>query len=122
MSRVIADACAAPLTFATFPHAGHGMSFLADPERYKELTALQADILSNALRYVRPGGRVMYSTCTLNRDENEKIVKQILSNNHGSLSIIELDTLLPYNGKVGFFYGIIEKNDLHTDRTETVSK
>jgi len=37
MSRRIADACGAPLTFATFPHAGHGMSFLADPERYKAL-------------------------------------------------------------------------------------
>ena len=81
-----------------------------DTSRYKDLTELQGKILGNALRYVKPGGRVMYSTCTLNRDENEFLVKDILSKNHGSLSIIELVTLLPYNGKVGFFYGIIEKN------------
>lgn len=37
----------------------------------KELAKIQREILDNAARYVRPGGRLIYSTCTLDRAENE---------------------------------------------------
>ena len=80
-----------------------------DPESYGELTEIQKSILDNAFAYVKPGGRVEYSTCTLNKNENEKVVKEILSKKGSSARIIEMETLLPYNGKVGFFYSIIEK-------------
>ena len=89
-----------------------------DPAEYPELIRIQKSILSNALAYVRPGGRVEYSTCTLNREENEKVVKHILSKTGSSARIIEMQTLLPYNGKVGFFYSIIEKT-AHKHITET---
>ena len=81
-----------------------------DPERYPELIRIQKSILANAFAYVRPGGRVEYSTCTLNKNENEKVVKDMLSKAGSSARIIEMVTLLPYNGKVGFFYSIIGKN------------
>ena len=74
-----------------------------------ELIRIQRRILQNAFAYVRPGGRVEYSTCTLNKNENEKVVKDMLSKAGSSARIIEMETLLPYNGKVGFFYSIIEK-------------
>ena len=80
-----------------------------DPEQYGELISVQERILSNAFEYVKPGGRVEYSTCTLNKNENEKVVKDMLSKKGSSARIIEMETLLPYNGKVGFFYSIIEK-------------
>ncbi|MDY3051819.1 MAG: 16S rRNA (cytosine(967)-C(5))-methyltransferase RsmB [Ndongobacter sp.] len=35
------------------------------------LAELQRSILTNAIRYVRPGGRLVYSTCTLTKEENE---------------------------------------------------
>ncbi len=44
------------------------------PERARELSALQAEILAAAARAVRPGGTVVYSTCTLNPAENEDVV------------------------------------------------
>lgn len=81
-----------------------------DPEKYLELTALQTRILANAVRYVKPGGRLCYSTCTLNKNENENVIKQLLSKADSSLRVIEMNTLLPYNGEVGFYYCIIEKN------------
>ncbi len=81
-----------------------------DPEKYPELTELQGRILANAVRYAKPGGRLCYSTCTLNKNENENVIKQLLSNTGSSLRIIEMNTLLPYNGEVGFYYCIIEKN------------
>ena len=39
-------------------------------EQEAELCVLQKKILQNAVRYVRPGGVLVFSTCTLNRDEN----------------------------------------------------
>ena len=37
-----------------------------------ELASLQREILSAASRYVKPGGTLLYSTCTVDRAENEK--------------------------------------------------
>ena len=39
MSREIAAACASPVRLETFPEAGHGLSYLADPERYGQVVA-----------------------------------------------------------------------------------
>ena len=39
-------------------------------EQEKELCILQKEILKNAVRYVKPGGVLIFSTCTLNKDEN----------------------------------------------------
>lgn len=46
----------------------------------EELVLLQRDILKNAVDYVKPGGCLMYSTCTVNPSENEKQVEWILHN------------------------------------------
>ena len=80
-----------------------------DPSRYDELISIQKEILANAIRYARPGGRLEYSTCTLNKNENEAVVKDVLSKACSSAGIVEMATIMPYNGKVGFFYTIIEK-------------
>jgi 16S rRNA (cytosine967-C5)-methyltransferase len=45
-----------------------------DPEPLKDLPQVQRAILDNAARYVRPGGVLVYSTCTLLRRENEDVV------------------------------------------------
>ena len=81
-----------------------------DPSQYDGLINIQKSILTNALRYLKPGGRLEYSTCTLNKNENEAVVKHVLSKESTSARIIEMTTLMPYNGKVGFYYCIIEKN------------
>lgn len=54
-----------------------------DAQPLEELPAIQLDILSNAARYVRPGGVLMYSTCTLLTRENEAVVRSFLANNSG---------------------------------------
>lgn len=50
-----------------------------DPSRVRARTALQADILRHAARMVRPGGRLVYATCTLLRAENEDVVDRFLA-------------------------------------------
>ena len=52
-----------------------------DPEPLAELPSIQMDILTNAARYVRPGGVLIYSTCTVLRRENEEIVAGFLKEN-----------------------------------------
>ncbi len=82
----------------------------ADPSQYDGLAEIQRSILTNAIKYLKPGGRLEYSTCTLNKNENEEVVKHVLSKEGTSARVIEMTTLMPYNGKVGFYYCIIEKN------------
>ena len=81
----------------------------ADPSGYSGLIKLQKQILGNAVRYLKKGGRLEYSTCTLNKSENEAVVKDVLSKEGSYIRIVEMATIMPYNGKVGFFYTIIEK-------------
>lgn len=49
-----------------------------DPVSMKELPELQLKILLQQAEYVRPGGVLMYSTCTLVRAENEGVVEAFL--------------------------------------------
>lgn len=50
------------------------------PEKQEELVKLQREILKVVHRYVKPGGRLVFSTCTINEKENEENVKWIVEN------------------------------------------
>ena len=53
----------------------------------------------------------MYSTCTLNKKENEKVVAEFLENND-NFELIEQKTIFPTkDGGDGFFYALMVKND-----------
>lgn len=70
------------------PCSGEGM-FRRHPETRDEWSPespagcakRQADILDEAAKLVRPGGRIVYSTCTLNREENEETVAAFCERN-----------------------------------------
>lgn len=49
-----------------------------DPKEMERLPDLQLKILCKQAQYVKPGGLVIYSTCTLVRDENEGVVEAFL--------------------------------------------
>ena len=69
---------------ADVPCSGFGIIRKKPDIRYKSLTeaaelpALQQKIINNAARYVKPGGLLLYSTCTLVRAENEAVVEEFL--------------------------------------------
>ena len=69
-----------------------------DPDSMQELPQLQLQILTNQARYVRPGGVLIYSTCTLVRKENEGVVEKFLKNNpQFTLEALPLPEGLPAN-------------------------
>ncbi|OQX95315.1 hypothetical protein B6I21_06030, partial [candidate division KSB1 bacterium 4572_119] len=51
------------------------------PAQINELTKIQFELLQNAGKLVKTGGVVVYSTCTIEPDENERIVEKFLKKN-----------------------------------------
>ena len=69
------------------PCSGYGV-IRGKPEiRYKPLSEasrlpeIQLDILRTACRYVKDGGVLVYSTCTVNNEENERVIEKFLGEN-----------------------------------------
>jgi len=92
------------------------------PSDIPELTAKQRSILSNASKLVKSGGRLFYSTCSLEKEENEQVVSWFLSQTsdfglHTSPFQLRFDTgdpfvkLLPHrHGTDGFFIACMARN------------
>ena len=78
------------------------------PEDFSELASLQKQILENAARYVKSGGTLIYSTCTLDPQENEEQVAGFLKN-HSDFSQVKQQTIIPDARHDGFFYSILHK-------------
>ena len=92
------------------------LKFKSKSSEFGELIEIQKRILRNAISYTKAGGIIEYSTCTLNKKENEEVIETVMKeSDEGLLRVLEMKTLMPYNCKVGFFYCIVEKN-LPNDR------
>ena len=51
-------------------------------ESFEELSVLQKEIADVVWEYVKPGGTLIYSTCTLRKEENEQMVQYLMENYH----------------------------------------
>lgn len=111
------------------PCSGFGVIQRKPEIRYKSLDSLrglpelQYNILRNASQHVKPGGLLVYSTCTLNPAENSDVAKKFLQENSGFEPInIEADvrrsiqepdymlTIMPFAvGSDGFFVAAFRK-------------
>ncbi len=86
------------LVMADLPCSGLGLSakksdvkYRVTPEDLLALQGLQREMLKNVSRYVKPGGILLYSTCTVHRGENEENVEWAIRN-----LPFTLDDLNPY--------------------------
>lgn len=76
----------ADIVLADLPCSGLGVigrkpdiKYQASPDKIRELAALQRQILGAVSQYVKPGGKLVYSTCTVSPEENERQREWILS-------------------------------------------
>ncbi len=69
-----------------------------DPKKMEDLPALQLEILRTQAKYVKSGGILLYSTCTLLRRENEEVVAEFLKENSDfTLQPLSLPEVFPEN-------------------------
>ena len=50
-------------------------------ENIEEIQKIQMQILENCSKYLKKGGSLIYSTCSILKEENEKILENFLKNN-----------------------------------------
>ncbi len=97
------------------PCSGSGVISRKPDIKYKsfsdilELGTIQSKILANGFEYLKKGGRLVYSTCSILRAENEDIINAFLANEPRA-KLISCKTYLPHiDGTDGFFTAVIEK-------------
>jgi 16S rRNA (cytosine967-C5)-methyltransferase len=74
--RVLADVpCSGTGTLARNPE----IKWRLCPDDLADLHARQVAILSSALAHVAPGGRMLYSTCSLEREEDEEVINEVMN-------------------------------------------
>lgn len=116
----VGDACvflpeyekAADKVLCDVPCSGFGIIGRKPEIRYKDIAIIdnllpvQYNILANAAKYVKSGGTLVYSTCTLSRAENEGVCEKFLGNN-AEFRKISFNTIIPTeNGGDGFFFAV----------------
>lgn len=89
----------------------------------REIIPIQREIMENAWQYLRSGGIMVYSTCTLNKEENEENIDWFLSS-HNDCSVKKIFignqdnliynkngslTIMPNENMDGFFIAKLEK-------------
>ena len=105
----------ADLVLADVPCSGLGVIRRKPEMKYRdefdfdELVEIQKGILETGSSYLKPGGRLIYSTCTINPRENELMVKDFLKRHEEFISEKEVK-LSPFdNGYDGFYMNKLKK-------------
>lgn len=69
------------------------------PWTFKEMAAQQELILENLLPLLKPGGTMVYSTCSVDREENEDVITAFRAT-HRHLKLVESEATLPWKDHV----------------------
>lgn len=101
------------------PCSGLGVIRRKPEIRYKplgfidNLPQLQYNIFVNAAKYVKIGGEIVYSTCTLHRAENDAVCDRFLQSHPSFTALEPYRTLLPQrDGTDGFFFARFRRTSL----------
>lgn len=104
--RVLVDApCSGTGTLRRSPEIRWRLS----DDDIPSLAAGQKQFLHNAAEVLRPAGRLVYSTCSVEREENEEVIAQFLST-HGEFRQVKTVRTFPHReGTDGFFMCVLER-------------
>lgn len=106
----------ADVVIADLPCSGLGImgrkndiKYRVTEEQIESLVELQHTILQNACRYVKAGGTLLYSTCTITKEENTLQVERFLKE-HPEYTLKEQRQFLQgINACDGFYYAVLHK-------------
>ena len=73
-----------------------------------ELVSIQEEILDNLSKYVKIGGYLVYSTCTINKNENELQIKKFIKK-YDNFEVLEEVQYLPSNLGDGFYISKLQR-------------
>ncbi|MAP54978.1 methyltransferase domain-containing protein [Altibacter sp.] len=84
-----------------------------DPEFLEQIKKNQAEILDSYSRMVRPGGELLYATCSILPSENDAQIKAFLKRDEGKeFSLVKDKKIWPSeSGFDGFYMALLKKND-----------
>ncbi len=98
------------------PCSGLGVIRRKPDIKYKDFTEfdslceIQSKILNNAVKYLKKGGKILYSTCTLRKKENDDIVNNFLEKNKDFVCEYS-HTFMPHtDGTDGFYCALLVNN------------
>jgi 16S rRNA (cytosine967-C5)-methyltransferase len=83
-----------PCTGLGILHRNPESKWRRKPEDILRLQRLQRDLLENVAVWLKPGGVLVYSTCTMTREENDQVVDVFL-NRHPDFTLEDLGAVLP---------------------------
>ena len=83
------------------------IKFHIKPENLDELQNIGYEILNNCSKLLKEDGQILYSTCTINRKENEKQIEKFTKNNP-EFKIIEEKTIIESYGDL-FYYCLLSR-------------
>lgn len=99
------------------PCSGLGVARRKPEIKYKERTEemellpkKQLAILSASSGYVKPGGTLVYSTCTINPEENENVTDAFLKKNTAFSQVERMQLLPNVDGTDGFYICVMKKD------------
>lgn len=99
----------ADILICDLPCSGLGVIGRKSDIRYKmtaekahDLAVLQQKMLDTVWKYVKRGGKLIYSTCTIHKEENEDNVAAFLQK-HPQFTLVEQRQIFPMEGSDGFF-------------------
>ena len=111
-----ADREAYDIVLADVPCSGLGVmgrkndiKYHVTPESVTELAALGQRILDTSAEYVRKGGRLMFSTCTILREENQEAAERFLMRHPEYQKVKEMQFLQGIDPCDGFYFCLMER-------------
>jgi len=79
------------------------------PVDIEKLAAQQRHILRRAIEMVKPGGRLIYSTCSVEREENEEVIEEVIAHDERFQLVKTRRTWPQREGCDGFFISVFQR-------------